>query len=100
MKVQKAERCIKMITLEKIEVALRKADIEGVLKGGAPQDEYDAEAAEIAEALAGIRGADLSEDRVLQIVCDIWTKSFGHEFHETEKIKPVFQKLVRDILDE
>jgi hypothetical protein len=87
-----------MISQAKIETILREADIEGLIESGAPDDEYDSEAVEIAVALEKIAPGDLTEDNVLTIVCGIWNKSFGHDESETEKVKPYFRKIVRSIL--
>lgn len=89
-----------MISRTKIEEILREADIEGLIEGGAPDDEYDSEAEEITSALEKILPEKMTEDNILLIVCDIWTESFGYEKEETEKVKPYFIEIVQKILQQ
>jgi len=87
-----------MISRTKIKDILRSADIEGFIESGAPDDEYDSEADDIAVALERLKPEELTEDRVLSIICNIWMESFGHDENETEKVKPYFKNIARSIL--
>lgn len=59
-----------------IKTILHDEDIEGLIKIGAPADEYNGEAAQIASEIYRLRGQP-TEDQVTQVVEDVWKKSFG-----------------------
>jgi hypothetical protein len=65
------------ITKSDIETVLNEEDIEGLLKFGAPNDEYSDEARMIASILQSSGDSSLLEDRTSDIVCQVWTESFG-----------------------
>ncbi len=65
------------ITLSSIDNILIQEDIEGFIEAGAPADEYQDEAAQIASALTALAQDDFIEDNILAIVSLVWMKSFG-----------------------
>lgn len=87
-----------MITCVKIKEVLKRHDVEGLIAGGAPADEYDSEAEEIYAALQLPENLPVNEDAVFDIVCRVWNKSFGHAPEETSRIAPVFRTIASDIL--
>ncbi len=61
-------------TIEKI---LIPEDIEGFIEMGAPVDEYQDEAAQIAAAITALGEEEFREENILAIVSVVWMKSFG-----------------------
>lgn len=61
-------------TIEKI---LIPEDIEGFIAMGAPVDEYQDEAAQIAAAITALGEEEFREENILAIVSLVWMKSFG-----------------------
>ncbi|MCK9994005.1 MAG: hypothetical protein Dbin4_02525 [Alphaproteobacteria bacterium] len=64
------------ITLSAIDTILVQEDIEGLIEAGAPRDEYQDEAAQIAASLGMLDPENFSEDNILAIVSLVWLKSF------------------------
>ena len=64
------------ITLSSIDHILVREDIEGFIEAGAPVDEYQDEAAQIAAAVNMLTEENFREDTVLAIVTLVWSKSF------------------------
>ncbi|HUX66351.1 MAG TPA: hypothetical protein VMV31_02560 [Terriglobales bacterium] len=65
-----------------VRLVLNELDIEGLLSPGAAGDEYDLEAVRIAEALKGLPALEVTEDRVADIIEDVWSAIFGPFFPE------------------
>jgi hypothetical protein len=86
-----------VFTLKEIEDVLRRTDIEGLIESGAPDNEYESEAIEILRVFSQFTSQELTEDKMLEIICDVWTRSFGHDKHETDKIKDVFLHVVHEL---
>ncbi|MBV9300534.1 MAG: DUF3156 family protein [Acidobacteriaceae bacterium] len=88
-----------MISVSAIEKVLESEDIEGLLKLGAPRDEYAYEARTIQSELSDVRVQDLTESAVTAAVQKVWTESFG-PFSETEirKRMPGFRHVARQIM--
>lgn len=87
-----------MITVEKIAQALHAADIEGLLADGAPDDEYDSEAADIAAAVEQLSPSELTVENLAAVIKSIWDKSFGHDENESEEVREIFINLSRNLL--
>lgn len=64
-------------TLLNISSILHQEDIEGLLAIGAPDDEYESEAAEIAAAVAALEPSELTVVNIIAIVSQIWSRSFN-----------------------
>jgi|HubBroStandDraft_1064217.scaffolds.fasta_scaffold2070808_1 hypothetical protein len=78
---------------------LNKADIEGLLRLGAPADEYVSEAQLISEAIAQAGDSKHTQARVEDLVRDVWVTRFGPFSEEQiEKRSGVFSQVARDIL--
>lgn len=65
-----------------VRLVLNELDIEGLLSSGASEDEYDLEAVRIAEAVNGLPAMEVTEDRVANIIEDVWSAIFGPFFPE------------------
>jgi len=77
---------------------LNLADIEGLLALGAPNDEYDHEARSIASVLRGINDASLTEDKLAEVVREVWIRAFGpFSVSDIEKRSRAFRQLAREI---
>ncbi len=63
------------ITLSSIDHILVQEDIEGLIEAGAPVDEYQDEAAQIAAAINMLTEENFREDIVLAIVSTVWLKT-------------------------
>lgn len=64
------------IALSAIDTILVQEDIEGLIEAGAPSDEYQDEAAQIAVSLGMLEPENFSEENILAIVSLVWLKSF------------------------
>lgn len=87
-----------MISQAKIETILREADIEGFIESGAPDDEYDSEAKEIARALNRLKDSQFTEDNIISIVIRVWAKMFNLDEGDIQKRMPAFQSVTQKIL--
>jgi hypothetical protein len=67
------------IDLESIQDIVRAADPEGLLAGGAPQDEYEPEEDELFAELEHLPAAEITEELVHQFVAVIWESAFDTE---------------------
>ena len=87
-----------LATFERVRAVLVKLDPEGLIRMGAPPDEYDGEAATLAEAIE--RGVPITP----QYVRDVWLCSFGCGVSEgldsTSKTRVVFGMPHRHVFDE
>ena len=81
-----------------VEEMLRLEDIESLIESGAPDDEYDSEAAEIAEALNALKGDRFTEDNIISIVAHVWAKMFNLDEDDIKKRMPAFQNVAQSLL--
>ena len=86
------------ITFKNIAEALRSEDIEGLIELGAPSDEYDSEAREVASALASLTKNQITEANILAIIALEWAKSFNRSAQEIQQRMPAFRKIAYRIL--
>jgi hypothetical protein len=87
------------LSLADIATALRAEDIEGLIKLGAPNDEYDSEATEIGNALASLQKDQLTEANIAAIIALAWAKSFNHSAQEIEQRVPAFRRISHRLID-
>ena len=59
-----------------IDNILIQEDIEGFIEAGAPADEYQVEAAQIAAAISLLAEEEFREENILAIISLVWIKSF------------------------
>ncbi len=64
------------ITLPNISTLLMQGDLEGLIEMGAPSDEYDEEAAQIAAAVLSLSHEEITEETIVAIISLVWIKSF------------------------
>jgi len=86
------------ITLANIEAALRTEDIEGLIELGAPSDEYNDEARNIAYNLASLPSDQLTESNIVAAISLEWAKSFNRSVQEIEQRMPAFRRIAAQIL--
>ena len=67
------------IDLESIQDIVRGADPEGLLAGGAPQDEYEPEEDELFAELEHLPATEVTEELVHQFLTTIWEAAFDSE---------------------
>ena len=81
-----------------VEEMLRLEYIESLIESGAPDDEYDSEAAEIAEALNALKGDRFTEDNIISIVAHVWAKMFNLDEDDIKKRMPAFRNVAQSLL--
>ena len=85
--------------LEKVKKVLREEDIEGYIDvHGAPDNEYDSEAQDIAEAMHALKDRHLTEDDILALIVPIWAKYFNLEGDELELRIPNLRKAAKRLM--
>ncbi len=90
-----------MISTTKINAILQAEDPEGLLKLGAPSDEYASEAKRIDSHLKFQTGEILTADAVSAVIENVWQSSFG-PFTEDDiaKRRPNLLRVAKRIVDE
>ena len=83
------------VPIADINAVLREEDVEGFIAQGAPGDEYDSEAQEIASALALLNEGQITEANVAAIVALVWAKSFDRSSQEIEMRMSVFRRIAQ-----
>jgi len=88
-------------TLATVQRILDEEDLEGLLKMGAPKDEYEPEARRIANAIGHLNAEQLTVDRVAHIVSTVWEDMFG-PFHGQagRKLLPTCRRIAERIVNE
>ncbi len=88
-------------SLTTLEAIFRLEDIEGLIAHGAPEDEYDSEAAELQTELENLEEGELTFARLSSIVMAIWEDSFGpFSEDDSQKREPVLHHLVQRLLEQ
>lgn len=78
---------------------LCEEDIEGLIKLGAPADEYNSEANEIEAAMSSL-GDNRSEEQVVQLLEHVWKGFFDLSTEDIELRRDAFQRVARRIMNE
>jgi len=86
------------IPTEKIESILVSEDIEDLISGGAPTDEYAGEAKEIAQALEKLRPDQFTEENIVAIISLVWKKSFNRSAEEIRARLSAFKHIAHSLL--
>lgn len=69
-------------------------DVEGLIALGAPHDEYDSEATEVAQKLKDLKSAmKVDHEAVVKVLLDVWSASFDLEGDELEQRREELTKL-------
>lgn len=84
-----------IISVDAIMAALNEEDVEGLLELGAPRDEYESEAAMIADLLASIPRSDRTEDSIMAAVSAVWGRMFGRSSSDLEARRPSFRRIAQ-----
>lgn len=84
------------IDLESIQDIVRGADPEGLLAGGAPQDEYEPEEDELYAELEHLPATEITEELVHQFLTTIWESAFDSE--STPEREAALQTIVERII--
>jgi hypothetical protein len=69
-----------------IKTILLDEDIEGLIKIGAPADEYNSEAVQIGSEIYKLQGQP-TEKQVTRVIEDMWQRSFGPMGREEIKLR-------------
>jgi hypothetical protein len=78
---------------------LNNEDIEGLLASGAPADEYESEAAMIAQAVERLTEDELDLERVTRIVADVCGQMFGPFGDDDLRLRwPGYQRVAKRII--
>lgn len=77
---------------------LQSADIEGLIEIGAPTDEYESEAKDIARGLAEISKQDWGQADIVAIISLIWARSFNLAADDMAKRLPAIQQVAEKII--
>ena len=73
------------------------ADVEGLIAGGAPADEYESEAERIFAAIAHFPTADLVSQRLMPILERVWQESFSLDDRRLSDRRPALAALAGEI---
>jgi hypothetical protein len=87
------------MTTNSVENILREEDIEGLIQLGAPADEYNPEAREIAAAMSRL-GGEASEEQVVQVVGDVWKEFFDLSPEDIEARGEAFLRVAHRLVHE
>ena len=77
---------------------LIQEDVEGFIELGAPQDEYESEAAFIAAAILQLKENERTEDAILSVMAIIWMNNFNLGDDEMQLRLPALQRVAQAIV--
>jgi hypothetical protein len=77
---------------------LIQEDVEGFIALGAPQDEYESEAALIAAAILQLKENEQTEDAILSVIAIIWMNNFNLGDDEMQLRLPALQRVAQAIV--
>ncbi len=83
--------------LASIKELTRDADVEGFISGGAPADEYDAEAEDLFKAIEHYATKELVAARLMPILKRIWAVNFNVSGDELAPRLPALEVLASQI---
>lgn len=81
-----------------ISTLLIQEDIEGLIEAGAPADEYDDEAAQIAASVSLLSHEKLKEETIIAIISLVWMKSFELAADELKLRLPAMMRVAGKIV--
>lgn len=88
-----------MLALGEVKSILRDGDIEGYIQiHGAPEDEYDTEAKNIFSAIQSIEPETLTEEGLLEIICQEWERSFELDDADMSKRLPYLRQVAAALI--
>ncbi len=83
--------------LHSLEELVATADIESFIAEGGQSDEYEVEAEHLHAAIGSWPTADLTADRLLPVLEDIWTQAFSLDEHALEQRRVKLRELAGQI---
>ena len=83
--------------LESIQELVRDADVEGLIAGGAPGDEYEPEGEAMFRAIAHLATVEITSSRLLALLESIWGDSFSANDAELALRRPALLRLAGQI---
>lgn len=72
-------------------------DVEGLIEAGAPNDEYDDEAAQCFTAIQAMPDNEVTKEAVLDVLSVIWAKSFNLGSDELALRAPELEKAAQQL---
>lgn len=91
-----------VVSFNQVVELLRSLDIEDLIAAGAPLDEYDGEAKDIVRELTILPVHQTTTDQIIQIISEVWQKSFHLNSDDIAKRMPQFiafsQKIINNKL--
>lgn len=87
------------IIVSSIDTILVQEDIEGFIEAGAPVDEYQDEAAQIAAAITLMTAENFDKDNILAVVSLVWMRSFGLGEEDVALRLPALRRVAQAIFD-
>lgn len=82
-----------------VQQVLNDEDMEGLLRLGAPLDEYQTEAEMISKAIAQVSESELSGEHLTAVVRTVWTEMFGpFSEQQSQQREAAFQRVARRLL--
>ena len=84
---------------ESMEELFTTTDLEGLIAGGAPADEYEPEMEQLIEALARIPAGEASQSKIVAILSDIWRNDFSATEERLDTLRPGFEGLANTLLE-
>ena len=87
--------------LAAVQRTLDEEDLEGLLAMGAPRDEYEPEARRIANAIGHLTPEQLTLERVMHVVSEVWEREFGpFSGDSARQLLPLCRRVAERILRE
>jgi ATP phosphoribosyltransferase regulatory subunit HisZ len=84
--------------LTEFKVVFAEQDVEGLIALGAPRDEYDSEATEVAQKLKDLESVvQVDHAAVLKVLLDVWGVSFNLKGAELERRREELTKLASKV---
>lgn len=77
---------------------LQAADIEGLIEIGAPSDEYESEAQDIARGLVELSKEDWGQADIVAIISLVWARSFNLASDDMAKRLSAIQQVANRII--
>jgi hypothetical protein len=84
---------------ESVEELFTTHDLEGLIAGGAPADEYEPEMEQLIASLAQIPTGQASQSKIVDLLNTIWRTDFSATEDRLEALRPGFESLANTLLE-
>ena len=84
---------------ESVEELFTTTDLEGLIAGGAPADEYEPEMEQLIEALAQIPTGQATQSKIVAILTGIWRADFSATEEHLASLKTGFESFADTLLE-